>query len=115
MTEAPAPRDADVGIVLTTESSHERASTLAAALVERRAAACVTLMPVRSSYRWDGEVRMDDEVQLVIKTDPSRIAALTAAIAELHTYDLPEILVLGASASPAYAEWIGTEVSADGT
>lgn len=115
MTAVPAPRDADIGIVLTTESSHERAGALAEALVERRAAACVTLVPVRSSYRWDGEVRTEDEVQLVIKTDPARIAALTAAIAELHTYDLPEILVLGASASPAYAEWIGSEVEPEGT
>ena len=59
-----------------------------------------------SIYRWKGSVEQDREQQLLIKTTAGRIDALEARLRELHPYELPEFIVLGAEASEAYAEWV---------
>ncbi len=96
-----------IAIVLTTLAGDADAVALARTLVDERLAACVNVLPAMTSvYRWDGLVEQAQEQQLVIKTAPDRVAALEARIRELHPYDLPEFLVLPASGSKAYLEWI---------
>ena len=97
-------------LVLTTLGADADAAALARTLVDERLAACVNVMPVMLSvYRWKGVVEQEREQQLVIKTAASRVAALEARVRELHPYDLPEFLVLSASGSRAYLEWIAAE------
>ena len=81
---------------------------MARTLVERRLAACVNIIPnLRSIYRWQGAVEETDEVLLLIKTAENRLPALEAAIRELHTYDVPEFLVLSVkSGSQSYLSWL---------
>lgn len=99
-------------VVLTTAGSPEEADRLARELVGRRLAACVNIVPgVRSIYRWEGEVREDGELLLVIKTRAEELEALRAAVRELHSYDLPEILALPvAGGDRAYLDWIEASV-----
>jgi Uncharacterized protein involved in tolerance to divalent cations len=97
---------APITLVLTTEADPERAEALASALVERRLAACVSLMPIRSCYRWNGDVERAEEVQLLIKTSPEGLAPLRQALDTLHSYDTPECLHWTASASAAYGSWL---------
>lgn len=76
-------------------------------LVDERLAACVNVLPVMTSvYRWKGEVEQETEQQLVIKTTSDRVEAIQARFNELHPYELPELVVLGATASAAYQEWL---------
>lgn len=98
----------DLAIVLTTVPADPNGASLARTLVEERLAACVNLLPAMSSiYRWQGAVESADERQLVIKTTRERVEALQRRIAELHPYDVPEMLVLPvAGASAAYAAWL---------
>jgi periplasmic divalent cation tolerance protein len=101
--------DADrVLVVLTTVGSEDAAVALANALVERRLVACVNVLPgVRSIYRWQGAVQDDRELLLLAKTTAGRLAELTAALAQLHPYEVPEIVALeAASVAPAYAAWL---------
>ena len=93
-------------LALTTEASAPQAEALAEALVERRLAACVALTPLRSVYRWQGQLQRSDEVQLLIKTDAARLAELEQAVRELHSYTTPEWLHWPAGASPAYGAWL---------
>lgn len=87
------------------------APDLARALVDRRLAACVNLVEVRSVYRWEGTIQDDPETLLVIKTTPARFAALRDAVVELHSYDLPEVVAIPASdALTGYAGWVEAEV-----
>jgi periplasmic divalent cation tolerance protein len=82
-------------LVLTTADSAELADRLARALVERRLAACVNIVePVRSVYRWKGEIVSDEERLLLIKTRVDRLEPVRKAIRELHSYDVPEVLAL---------------------
>lgn len=95
-------------IVLTTTDSPEKARALAYALVERRLAACVNIVDrLHSVYRWQGAVETADELLLVIKTIASRVEPLEKAIRELHSYALPEFVVLPVeAATPEYLRWI---------
>ena len=98
-------------LALTTEASEARAEALAEALLERRLAACVALTPLRSLYRWQGELERSQEVQLLIKTHPSQLQELELAVRELHSYDTPEWLHWPAEAGPAYAAWLAESCS----
>ena len=93
-------------LALTTEASHGQAQAMAEQLLERRLAACVTLMPVTSHYRWQGQLEQSTEVQLQIKTDASRLQALEQAVRELHSYDTPEWLHWPAGSNDAYGAWV---------
>ena len=86
------------------------AQRIADALVESRLAACVSVLPgMRSTYRWQGKVEQADEVLLMAKTVPVRLAELQARIVALHPYELPEILAVEAGGLPAYLQWIARE------
>ncbi len=103
----------DLRVVLVTAPDAEVAERLARGLVEERLAACVNLIPgIRSFYRWEGAVRDDAEVLLVVKTRTDRLEALASWLQELHPYELPEILGLPViGGSQAYLDWIRTESS----
>ena len=93
-------------LCLTTEADASRAEALAEALVERGLAACVALSPVRSLYRWRGALERSQEVQLLIKTQPSRMAELERVVRQLHSYDTPEWIHWPAEAGAAYGAWV---------
>ena len=79
-------------IILTNTGSPEEARRIANALVERRLAACVNIVPqIESVYRWQGKVETAPEWMLVIKTQKSSFQQVSAAIKELHSYDLPSV------------------------
>jgi periplasmic divalent cation tolerance protein len=95
-------------IVLTTTDSPDSANRIAQTLVERRLAACVSLIPnLTSIYRWQEAVETASEILLLIKTSAEQLPALEAALREIHTYEVPEFLVLPVeSGSKLYLEWL---------
>lgn len=105
MAEPTPMPDPTVTLALTTEGDAAKAEALARVLLERRLVACVSLRPVRSLYRWQGRIEESTEVELLMKTSPTRLAELEAAVRELHSYDTPEWLSWSAGASSAYAAW----------
>ena len=100
-------------VALSTVATAADADRLARALVERRLAACVNVVPgVVSHYRYQGELHRDQEQLLVIKTRAERMGALRAALAELHPYDVPELVALEISdGNEAYLAWLDESVS----
>ena len=98
---------ADYAIILTTCSSQEEADRLAAGLVEARLAACVQQTPIRSTYRWEGEIVKDDELLLLIKTRTALFAQVEAWIKAHHSYDTPEIVMTPITkGSREYLDWV---------
>ncbi len=99
------------GLVLVTIDSEANAQNLAQQLVEARLAACVSLAPVQSVYRWQGTIQHDQEWQLTIKTDLSRLDALAQFIAQHHPYEVPEIIAIPlAAGSTAYLTWLAEQI-----
>lgn len=100
--------------VVTTVDGLDQARSIAAALVERRLAACVQVSKIESVYRWQGAVQQDDEYRLLVKTTRERYAEVEAAIVAMHPYELPAIFAVDAVfAYEPFADWVAGSVSAD--
>jgi len=102
----------DKRIVLSTAGSREEAQKIARALVEKRLAACINILPrLESVYRWQGKVETAEEWLLVIKTTATASPALRDALRELHSYDVPECIMLSVEdGDAAYLGWLGESV-----
>ena len=94
--------------IVTSVGTEEQALDIAHALVRRRLAACVNILPgVRSIFRWKGKVQQDGEFLLLIKTLETNFDAVQRAIRELNAYELPEIVAFpAAKADRAFAAWV---------
>lgn len=102
----------EIVLVLTTVSSVQLGEQIAKTLVEERLAACVNIgAAMRSIYRWNGRVEEGEEFQLVIKTTTDRVADIEARIRTLHTYELPELLVVPVrGGGQEYMDWLVGEI-----
>jgi periplasmic divalent cation tolerance protein len=102
----------DKVLVLTTTGNEAEARKIANELVERRLAACVNIVPrIQSIYRWQEKVETAEEFLLTIKTTKVRSVDVQAAIRELHSYDLPELVVISMEdGSAEYLQWIEESV-----
>jgi periplasmic divalent cation tolerance protein len=98
----------DKRIVLSTAGSEQEAHKIAHVLVKRRLAACVNIVPrVQSIYRWKGEIESAQEWLLLIKTRADKFPAVRDAIGELHSYEVPECIVLEIEdGSLPYLQWL---------
>ena len=100
-------------LIMTTVDSEELAGVLASALLERRLAACVQEVRINSRYRWEGELRCEAELLLLVKTSKEASEAAMELIRDIHSYEVPEIIAVPITAGlPAYLEWLSAE--ADG-
>ena len=100
-------------VVLSTVGKAEDAERIGRALVERRLAACVNIVPaVTSIYRWKGSVEKEEERLLLIKTRAERFPALREALVALHPYEVPEVLALSIEdGHEPYLEWLDQNVN----
>jgi len=103
----------DVVLVLSTVPDDESAEKLVRTLVDERLAACINMSsPMSSIYRWQGQIERDVERQLTIKTTRENLPALHARLLELHSYELPEFIVIDVSAgSSDYLAWVARETA----
>ncbi|MCI0421673.1 MAG: divalent-cation tolerance protein CutA [Acidobacteria bacterium] len=95
-------------VVFVTVGSSQEAGALARSLVEKRLAACVSLLAgVASWYWWEDKVTEDQEVLLMMKTSRDKFAALEKEVLRLHSYAVPEVIALQiVEGSKNYLAWM---------
>ncbi len=94
-------------VILTTAGSQNEADLLAKVLVSRRLAACVQVLQIASTYRWKEKVIQEPEFLLFIKTSADLYKQVEAAILEIHSYEVPEIIQIPvARGLDRYLGWI---------
>lgn len=98
-------------VVFVTASSNEEAEKLGRIIVESKLAACANVMSgLRSIFRWDNKINIENECLMIIKTTRPRYAELEAAIRQHHSYTVPEIIALPVVAGSApYLDWVRKE------
>jgi periplasmic divalent cation tolerance protein len=98
----------DYSVVFMTASSHSEAENIAENLVSDKLAACVNVLPgVKSFYWWEDKLCKDDELLLIAKIKTSLFKELEKAVKELHSYDVPEIILLPIEdGANTYLDWI---------
>lgn len=97
--------------VFITTSSYEEARKIADALVSRRKAACVNIVPkVNSIFRWKGKIEDAEESLLVVKTRAKLFPDVVSTVKGIHSYEVPEIIALPiVEGNPDYLQWIDME------
>ena len=103
---------ADCVLVLVTIPADLEAEPFAKGLVETGVAACVNVLPpMQSIYRWEGDLEVESERQVLIKTTSAAVPSLWQRVRDLHSYDVPEFLVMPIiDGNEAYLKWIRTNV-----
>ena len=99
-------------LILSTVASQEEADTIGAVLLEKRAAACVQMMPLCSMYHWKGNIERSNEILLIIKTTEALYPHVESLIREHHSYEVPQIVqlpIIGGLSE--YLSWITTETN----
>src|SRR5262245_55366825 len=103
----------DSSVIFVTTGSETEAETIAKALVEERLVACVNLLPpVRSIYRWEGNVTDEREWLMVMKTTIERFPAVEKRVRALHSYQVPEVIALPITGgAERYLRWLRESIS----
>ena len=98
--------------VVTTTAEKQDAEKIAAAVLEKRLAACVQVSgPIDSSYWWNQRIETAREWTCTIKTRRDLYPRLEKLLLELHPYDQPEIIAMAlVEISAGYAKWLGEQV-----
>lgn len=108
--------DSEYLVVLVAVSDVDAGVQLGRKLVEERLAACVQVMPSGTAiYRWQGELFVEPQVQLLIKTRKSVWQSLRARVVDLHPDEVSEILALPVvDGLPEYLGWLSESTGEPG-
>jgi periplasmic divalent cation tolerance protein len=100
-------------LVYTTYPSIVEAEQAGRAIVERRLAACVNIMPgMVSHYWWQGKIERGEEVVMILKTRAALADAVGEAVRRMHPYETPAILTVPVEGGDAaYLDWIMAETA----
>lgn len=95
-------------VVISTASSEKEGGKIAQHLVEKKLAACVSVIPrVKSFFYWEGKLCQEKEAMLFIKTVEGKLKRLINEIKKIHSYEVPEIIFLKVDGGEKdYLQWI---------
>jgi len=94
--------------IYITAGDEDEARRIARTLVEEKLAACANILPVKSIYWWEGEIEEAGEVAMLVKTKVELADEVVARVKELHSYEVPCIVVFSIEKGyEEYLKWIG--------
>jgi len=96
-------------IVIVTTSSKQEAEKIAQHLLNQRLIACANIIgPVSSIFHWSGKTEHAEEYLMLLKSRKDLFEKLAETVKALHSYEVPEILVLPVvGGSEEYLDWLG--------
>ncbi|KAA3643669.1 MAG: divalent-cation tolerance protein CutA [Proteobacteria bacterium] len=99
--------------IMVTIDDRMQAEKLLKILLQDCLIACGQCLPQMTSYyRWQDEIRADNEYLLLLKTQKHHYQAVERQIKKHHPYDEPEIIAVDIVAgSEDYLTWIKNETS----
>lgn len=94
-------------LILTTYSNPKEARTQCHEMVKMRYAACGSIFPVKSIYRWKDGLEEADESLVIFKTTLPAASKLRKHLLRKHPYQVAEIIEVNVSSSnPKYSRWL---------
>ena len=97
-------------VLYTTWPDAETAEAFGRRAVEERLAACANVLaPMRSIYRWEGEIRSEAETAMLLKTTGSAVHGLGELILKYHPYETPCVVALKPdpeNCNQKYISWV---------
>ena len=82
-------------LIYSTIGNIDDARRISNILIEEHMVACVNIIPkIESVYWWQGKIENSEEVLIIAKTVDKNVKKVIQKIKSLHTYELPDIIVL---------------------
>lgn len=98
-------------LLYATFANEEEAIKIVRVLLAEKLIACANISASTSLYNWQGEQKQEKEAIMFAKTSADKTEAAIARIKELHSYDLPCILVLPVEAGlPEFIKWVESQI-----
>lgn len=102
-----------VAAIYSTIDNLEDARRIAHTLVEEQLIVCANIIPkIESIYKWKGKIENEEEVLMIAKTVDENVKKTIQRIKQLHSYELPDIIVLPIIGGlKEYLDYISNETS----
>lgn len=97
-------------LVYITCKDRKEAEKISMDLLRKRLIACANIFPIKSMYWWEGKIVNDSEFAIVAKTSNKNFKKAVKEIKKLHSYEIPCILRVKASANKDYEKWANKEM-----
>ena len=97
-------------LVYITCRDKKEAENISKHLLKKRVIACANIFPIKSMYWWDNKIINDNENVIIAKTLERSYKKLEKEVKKMHSYTIPCILKINATANKAYEEWAKKEI-----
>ena len=97
-------------LLITTVSKRELAKKIAALLIKKKLAACISLKEINSIYIWEDVVEDCQEIEITIKSTPENLNLLIKTLKKEISYDVPQFIYKIFEAEINYYDWIKKSV-----
>lgn len=102
----------EVSEVIITAPDAEWLAGFTRRLVEDRLAASGhNITPIRSIYRWQGEIFDKPEARVALHTRRSLVPQIIERTNREHPYEVPCVAAMTFEGNPAYVQWVLDETS----
>jgi periplasmic divalent cation tolerance protein len=93
-------------LVLVSFENIEDAKKIANLLIDKKLAACVSIMPATNFYSWKGKKVESLEIEAIIKTAENKLEEIKSEISSTLSYEIPQIISFNADANESYLKWL---------
>jgi len=100
-------------IVFVTTANKQEAEKISQNLLEARLIACANIVgPMASYFHWKGKTEQVREFLVIMKSRSDLFEQLSASVAKLHSYEVPEIISIPViEGSKPYIEWLDNNLA----
>lgn len=99
-----------MALVYITCKDKKEAEKISLHLLKKRLVACTNIFPIRSIYWWQGKIVNDNENVIIAKISSKNFKKVIDEVKKLHSYQIPCILRINATANKEYEEWADREL-----
>ena len=96
-------------IYITCKDKRE-AEKISMHLLKKRLIACANIFPIKGMYWWNYKIIKEDENVVIAKTNNKNFKEAVKEIKRIHSYKIPCILKINATANKEYEEWANREM-----
>lgn len=90
--------------------NRKEARKIAGHLLRKRIIACANIFPIKSMYWWKNKIANDSENVIIAKTSDENFNKVESEVKKIHSYEIPCILRINATANKEYGAWAGKEM-----
>lgn len=98
-----------MALAYITCKDRKEAEKISMHLLRKRIIACANIFPIKSMFWWKGKIADGNESVIIAKTSNKNFRNLEKEVKKIHSYKIPCILRINATANKEYDKWLKKE------